>query len=374
MKRWQTVSLGVIVTVVTLAWALNGNNLDNLVGEFARGRYLYVIPSFALISLSMFLRAARWRTLLMGRIKIADAFHVSNASYLFNAVLPMRLGEVLRSALVTRLKPPIAMFTSLSSVVVERLLDLLAVVGLVVVAVLITPTVGSAVADGARVTAGVAVTGMLVLAVFAANPRLAHGFVDRVLMVLPFLKRFNLRDLMDHILDGIEPLGSIGGFSKAVFWTFLGWVGSIVAGFVLMYVYYDRPTWSATLLMIASASIAIAFPVSVAGVGPFEAAIIAGLTISGMVDPSQGLPRERAMAFAVLIHGVNTLSYAIWGFFGLSREQISLSEAIQTARRLAGRDSGGKTVGSASSQVPTVTVETPVDSEIGSPVTPPPTT
>src|SRR5262249_23701353 len=143
-------------------------------------------------------------------------------------------------------------------------------------------------------TALAAVTGTVVLAAFAANPRLAQGFLDRVLMVLPFLKRFNLKDLMDHILDGIEPLGSLGGFSTAVFWTFLAWVGSIAAGFVLMYVYYDQPTWSAALLMIGSASIAIAFPVSVAGVGPYEAAIIAGLTISGFVDPAQNLPRERA--------------------------------------------------------------------------------
>ncbi len=116
MKRWQSILLGLIVSVATLAYALRGVRLDQLGDEFARGRYVYILPALVFILLGLTLRAFRWRALLNGRIDIIHSFHILNVSYLFNVLLPLRLGEVVRAFLATRLQPPVAMFTSLSSV------------------------------------------------------------------------------------------------------------------------------------------------------------------------------------------------------------------------------------------------------------------
>lgn len=63
--------------------------------------------------------------------------------------------------------------------------------------------------------------------------------------------------------------------------------------------------------MIAAAALAIALPAVPGSVGPFEAAIIVGLQLSGMIDPANGLPQERAFAFAVVLHLVNAACYVI---------------------------------------------------------------
>src|SRR5258708_37676106 len=120
MKRWQSLLLGIIISVALLAYALNGVDLNKLSGVLVSGNYLYLIPVIAITLLSMFLRSMRWRTLLKDRITIDHSFNILNASYLFNTILPLRLGEVVLAFLATRLERPIPLFTALSSIVVER--------------------------------------------------------------------------------------------------------------------------------------------------------------------------------------------------------------------------------------------------------------
>src|SRR5215469_13980721 len=118
VKRWQSLALGVIISVVTLAYALHGVSLDGLWGEFAHARYIYLIPSLALVVAGLVLRALRWRGLLDKRTTLAHSFHIMNVGYFFGALLPFRLGDVARLYLAARLTPPIAVFTTLSTIVV----------------------------------------------------------------------------------------------------------------------------------------------------------------------------------------------------------------------------------------------------------------
>ncbi|MEP7285549.1 MAG: lysylphosphatidylglycerol synthase transmembrane domain-containing protein [Chloroflexota bacterium] len=336
MKRWQSLLLGVVVSVATLAYALRGIDFNQLGGELLRGRYLFLLPTLLLGIAGLALRGVRWRALLDNRIGLGHSFNILNASYLFNTFLPLRLGEVVRAFMATRLTPPISMFTSLSSIVVERLADILAVVLLVVLAVTIAP-VTPEIENAARISGIIAVVGMIALSIFAARRSLAHQVLNLVLRLLPFLKRFNLTTLADHVLDGIAPLGTLRGAAAAFGWTAIAWAVSVGMSFVLMYVFYDQPQLNAVLLITAAASLAVALPAVPGSVGPFEAAVVLGLTVSGMA--SAGVPEQqaRAVAYAVLLHIVGVAQYAFLGFLGLSQEKISLGDVLRAARQLTSR-------------------------------------
>jgi hypothetical protein len=334
MKRWQSILIGVVVSVVTLAYALNGNDISKFGEEMGRGRYLYILPTFAIIVISLGFRAFRWQALLNDRIALNRSFHIMNVGYFFSVWLPLRLNEVARSYLVTRLKPPISFFTSISSIIVERLIDLLAVVVLVLLAISIAP-VGQDLVNATRAAALTAILGLLVLFLLAVQRRLAHVVLDIALRILPFLKRFGVRDIADRVLDGLAPLARPTSIARILFWTVIAWTGSVVAGFVLLYVFYEQPNWMSALLMIAIASIAIALPAVPGSVGPFEAAVILGLQLGGLVDAAN--PPERAFAFAVLLHIVNVVSYSSLGLLGLVREKITLGGLVAAARGVAGR-------------------------------------
>jgi hypothetical protein len=336
MKRWQSLLLGVVVSVATLAYALRGVELDKLGGELANGRYVYVVPALVLVFVGLALRAVRWRALLNGRIAVMHSFHILNVSYFFNGFLPLRLGEVARAFLATRLQPPIAVFTSLSSVVVERLIDVIAVVILIIFAITIAP-VTREIEAAARVSGIIAVAGTLLLAFFAARPAVAHRLVALIVRLIPALERFRVRELADRVLDGIAPLGSVRGAAAAFGWTAIAWISSVAATFVLMYVFYDQPRWNAALLMTSIASLAIALPAVPGSVGPFEAAMVLGLTVGGMADAANPQQQARAVACAVLIHVISTGSYAFLGVIGLAQEHISLGEVMRSARQITAR-------------------------------------
>jgi uncharacterized protein (TIRG00374 family) len=335
MKRWQSLLLGIIVSVATIWFTLRSIPLDQLRTEFEQGRYIYILPAMIFIFAGLALRAVRWRALLDGRIQLNHSFHILNVSYLLNALLPLRLGEVARAYLATRLDPPISMFTSLSTVVVERLTDTLMVVIFLIVAFATIPSDNPAMAPvtaAARVSGILAVIGTGVLIFFASRRELAQRVVDVVLKVLPFLERFNIRHLADRILDGIAPLGTVWGATQIIGWTVISWLTSIIQSFILMYVFYDHPTLNAALLVTGIASLAVALPYAIGSIGPYEAAVIAGLAIAGLSFSTIEHVDPRAFAYGVLVHAANVAAYAILGAIGLAQERISLGELLSSAR------------------------------------------
>src|SRR5258708_29350216 len=244
----------------------------------------------------------RWRTLLKDRIKINHSFNILNASYLFNTVLPLRLGEVVRAFMVARLEPHIPLFTALSSIVVERLMDLFAVVVFVVIAVLIAP-VDPGIQTAAKLTAIVAIVGTVILAVFAARPSLAHQLLNIILRLVPFLERLHLRSMTDRVLEGIAPLASGRTMLGTGGWAAVAWLMSGLSVFLLLFVFYEKPTIQAALLLTAVASLAIAIPAVPGNVGSFEAGVIFGMMAGGMVVAGNpALDQNRAFAYAILLH------------------------------------------------------------------------
>ncbi|MER3458060.1 MAG: hypothetical protein C4309_04965, partial [Chloroflexota bacterium] len=87
----------------------------------------WFLPASVFLVVSYALRAFRWRLLLDGQVGSLRAFSVINVGYLLNNVLPFRLSDVARAYLISR-GTPVGGARGLSSVVVERVTDVLAVV------------------------------------------------------------------------------------------------------------------------------------------------------------------------------------------------------------------------------------------------------
>ena len=64
-----------------------------------------------------------------------------------------------------------------------------------------------------------------------------------------------------------------------------------------------------SVLAVSLASFSIAIPVSVAAIGPFEAAVLAAGQLAG-------LDGVQALSLGFLFHGVSVANYVIWGIIG----------------------------------------------------------
>lgn len=326
MKSRYALLIGVLVSLILLILVLNGVDIQRVEGALARADYRMVLPAFGLLVIGMGTRAIRWRSLLGGRLPLAHAFHILNISYLFNGALPFRLGELARIFLVTRLSDPIPAPTTLSTIVAERLLDMLTVIGLLGLVLTMLPVPAFITTAGLTLGLG-AVVGVILLVVIARRRAWTLGLLERLQQRYAWLVRWHPTDIAGRFLDGIQPLASWRGMLTALLWSLVSWGLSVVAGYILMYALFPTPTWTATLLFIVMASLAVSVPYAPGAVGPYEAGVVMALNLTGF-----DRPEGAAVAFAIVLHATNLGVYVLTGVIGLLFEGVSLGQVAQGAR------------------------------------------
>ena len=322
--------LGLVVSLAAFYFVASEIDFDRLGEAIQQAQWIYIVPCVALLVAGLVTRGLRWRLLLNNTLPFKRAFHIMNVAYLVNGVLPLRIGEVARMFLATRADPPVPIFQTASTIIIERLLDLLAVVMLLALALTVGPLPVEL--QGVGLFMGIVSLSGFLGAVFLSRRRtLSHSILGFFTERIAFLRRFTLVEWLDQFLDGLEPLAKGRTLILALFWTAASWGFSVVAGYVLMYTFYDEASWAVTCLYIAAAAFAIAVPATVASLGVYEGAIVLALEALNYGDP-----HTVAVAFAVTVHFVNVAVHSITGVIGFISEGITLeqlSAGVETARK-----------------------------------------
>lgn len=319
--------LGVLVSALALAFIVTQINLELFVRAIVSARYAFIVPCVVLLVLGLVTRALRWQALLNGAVPLGRAFSIMNIAYLVNGVLPLRLGEVARMALTARGQNGIPVAQTAATIVVERLLDLLAVVLLLAFALVngqVPPELRAA-----GVTSGaLALVGFAVLLVLAQRRDWAEKALHWGAQHVPMVKRLPFDRWLLQFLEGLKPLTQARTLIRALTWTGISWGFSVAAGYVLMFALYDSAQWTTTALYIASAALAIALPAVPGNVGTYEASILLALQAMGYVLDG------RALAFAVLVHAVNVFVHGATGVLGFFQERLSWEQLRLETRRM----------------------------------------
>lgn len=325
LKNWRVLLLGAAASLAAVYVIARQLDVHALAAAFEQARYVYVIPTLALVVAGLVCRAVRWRVLLSDGLPLARAFNILNVAYFVNGVLPFRVGEVARAYLATRADPPVPMFKSASTIIVERLLDLIAV--LVILALGAAVALPDELRGAAVVFTPIVLIGFLALVLLAAQRKLAFRILDAAKVRLPVLERLNVEAWLRHFLDGLLPLTQPAALFRALLWTGVSWGFSLASGYVLMLAFFDQADWAAVCLFTAAASFAVAVPAVPGNLGTYELSILLGLGARGYSSPI-----ETATAFAVMVHAVNLSMNALLGVYGLVQEGITLGQLSQGVR------------------------------------------
>ncbi|MEE8553661.1 MAG: lysylphosphatidylglycerol synthase transmembrane domain-containing protein [Desulfobacterales bacterium] len=126
MKKKTIISivLGVIISALALYLAFRNVPFTDLVQYLASINYFWILPSILVIFLSFALRAFRWQVILESAHKVGfwQAFHPLMIGFMINCILPLRVGEIARPAVLQR-KENIPFSTGLATVAAERVFD-----------------------------------------------------------------------------------------------------------------------------------------------------------------------------------------------------------------------------------------------------------
>lgn len=329
LKRTLTLLLGLVISGGALYYLI-GKDIETLRGELADARYEYLALVIPVYVLALVPRGFRWRALIGYRASTWHTFHIMNVGYLLSGIIP-RLGEPARAWLMTRLTPPVKFFTALSSIVVERVLDLLSVIVMLGISLLVLDVPDEV--SGAGAFLGVVSIGMvIVMGYFALNRDKAHRILGFFVNRISFLGRFKLVDWLDHFLDGLSPLVNKRTALDVMFWNLISWLLSLAAGYLLMLVFFEEGDLPGVTLMIVMLALAVAIPSVPGNLGPFEAAVVAGFWVAGVIESTDAPQNAPAVAYGLTLHALTLGIYVILGMLGLAVEQTSLGQVREAAQ------------------------------------------
>jgi glycosyltransferase 2 family protein len=295
---------------------------------FQQAEYGWVALGLVGVFAGLFVRGIRWRVLLNNGLPLGRAFNIVNIAYLVNGVLPFRIGEVARAYLATRANPPVPLFKSFSTIILERLLDVLAVLVISGLALAGGP-LPDELRGAALFFAPATLIGFVILVALASQQTRTLQFVEQLAARVSLLERINLPALVGHFLDGLAPLTKPVLLLNALLWTAISWFFSLLSGYLLMYAFYGQGDWAATCLFTAVASFAVAVPAVPGNLGTYELSILLAMGAMGY-----GEPASRAVAFALVVHASNLVMNALLGAIGFIREGVTLEQLSTGVRGL----------------------------------------
>ena len=237
-RRWQ-LWVGLVISAVALVLALVGIDFRRLAETLAQAEYVYLIPATVGILLYLLVRGIRWRLLLDQRVSLTRTFWVTNIGYLVSNVLPFRLGDPARAVVIGR-SGEVSTAAALSTVVVERVLDMLMVV---LILAGVAPFIsGTESAVGAGIVAGgAAVAAMAVLLLLAFRPDLGRRLVRWVLGLLPRIDADRWAASLDGLFDGLAPLRSGRRALGVLGWSVVTWALVVSYYWMFLRAFIDRP-------------------------------------------------------------------------------------------------------------------------------------
>jgi uncharacterized protein (TIRG00374 family) len=325
LKRinWRLV-FGILVSVVALALILKDVSLPELWEELKKGNYWWLIPTALISFAAMWVRALRWRALLDDRLPIIRAFHIQNAANYLNNILPLRLGELGKAYLASR-NSSITTMQSLSTVLIERLLDVFSVFVMLMLVLPLVP-VNDFIISAGITAASIAIGGIIALFVAAALREQALRIATALTSWLPENLRNGLLAYGDDFLRGVS---SAGGkrLAQAVFWSAILWIGWGSVSVVILNVFIPNAPWYWGIFATCAVGLGLSIPSAPSGAGLYEAAVVAAMAVFG-VSASAGF------AYALVTHVFTFLMAAIFGVIGLDREGESFGHFVKAAQNL----------------------------------------
>lgn len=116
---------GIVISAIALYLAFRNVPFTELIHYFANLNYTWVATSIIIVVLCFFVRAWRWRIILESsrKISLIRAYHPMIIGFMMNCVLPGRIGELARPAILKK-RENVAYATGLATVAAERVFDI----------------------------------------------------------------------------------------------------------------------------------------------------------------------------------------------------------------------------------------------------------
>lgn len=347
MRRHARTVLAVLLGAGLMAFVLRGADPGRVGVALTNARGDLIALGLLAVVAADVARAQRWRCLLepLGRVGLVSALRATVIGLTANAILPGRVGEVLRPYVLAR-RERLSVPAAIGTVALERLFDIAANLAIFGISAVVFEPRGAgeggllpALQAAAAAAAGLVLGALGLAYAAAARPAAAGRLVARVTSVLPAGLSRRLARLSHGFSEGFEALRRRGPLAGALVWTLVLWL-LIAAGLWCVAAAFgvDMPPAGAGLMLLPL-MLGVAVPTP-AGVGGYHAVFQVAATALFAASA------ESAVGAGLAAHAVSFLPHTVVGVPLMAYEGVRLADVGGLARRAAAAPASGAEDGS----------------------------
>ena len=314
------------LAVGLLAVFLRNADLDRVWSAVRSARADFLVLSLAVTALTFVIRAERWQYLLgpLGATHFSTVFRTTVIGFAASAVLPARAGEVIRPYLLAR-REGLSATAAFATIVVERVLDLVAVLLLLAAFLLwFDPGVEardsvffSAIRYGGLVMAPVALAALLVMFFMAGHPDRLHAWLLRAEAILPARVATAIARLAQTFAEGFAVVRRPERLAAALAWSIVLWI-AIGAGIWAVSVAFGvLMPFTGSWLMLAPLVVGVAVPTPGAVGGFHEAYRLSATSFFGADN-------NTAVGAAIVLHAISLGPVVLAGLLFIVQDGLQL--------------------------------------------------
>jgi glycosyltransferase 2 family protein len=316
-KNGWKIALGIIISIVFLGLALHNIDFVKLWGTVKTMNVFWLLLSGVFIFVAIYMRALLWYQLLKKVCPphIWNFFRIIFVGYFGNFIFPLKLGEVIRAWLLSKTEK-VSTSTAIGTVVLERGMDLLAMLIFFILLMCLIPFDNWLKLSG-LILAGVGSTLFVVVLLNYRYGGHVLDFIEKPLQKLPGNIGHWLHKQIDKFLDGLKLIKSPGQFFMAFLCSLLSWMSWIVViYFTIKAAGLDLPFVSA-IFVIVVLNFGLMIPSSPGGLGVFEYMVILALA-------KYGVDKEVALGIGFVTHMMQYLIVILVGWIFAVQMNISM--------------------------------------------------
>ena len=317
--RWS----GFLIAALTifLLW-LFVRDLDGaeLKRAFASADLRFVALAVVTTLQTYLIRAWRWQTMLrpLGHVRFGPAFRTTVIGFTATFLLPARVGEVLRPYLLSR-KEGLSFSATFATIILERALDLTAVLLLFAAAIPFLPVdVGPETRAAGIAAAVAAVIGMVALFLFARHPERVGQWADRLTRWLPERVAVAIGAFARKFAEGLAVMRNPQAILISLAWSLALWVSICVGIWLVSHAFGLTVPFVGSFLVVMYLVVGVAAPTP-GGAGGFH--VMYKLAVTQYFGASP----DAAAATAILLHLVSFVPVAVLGLLFMWQDGITFS-------------------------------------------------
>jgi uncharacterized protein (TIRG00374 family) len=319
-------ALGVIISALGVGLIARAIDPDRFARILGTVEWRWVIAAVAGMCATYLARVQRWAILLRPlALRRAALWRALLTGQLLNLLLPIRVGDVVRSILAGR-EPTSSFARAFGSILIEKAWDWLLLCLLIVIVAWAVPL-----PDWFLLPARtIGVVAAMVLAGFigvALTPEdwitLGVAWFDRTLAHLPQRWHTLVFNNTRRLIDSLGALRHQAAIIGAASWSLILWSVSLFINYAVLRAYGVEDGIAAAALL-AVLMIGVNLPPSIAGVGVFE-----GLTM--LTLQAFGVSVETTLAIGITLHGVVAVPLIVgtaWSWLHMVKHRRATAELV----------------------------------------------